>query len=229
LLAAAPPAWAQQFQTMNGAPVQMQPYVSEPGAPQVTVTAGTPIFAGLDSTGTDSGTTSGDTSGTTTGTGDPGGSLSSAPATTGATSATGNGSSVTYTNPDGTTTTLSGGSLAWRNNNPGNIIYGPFAQSQGAVGSNNGFAVFPDAATGNTALNNLLNTQTYQNLSVNGAIARYAPAFENNTAAYQSFVTNTLGVSGTTSMSSLSSTQMQALEGAIRQQEGYIPGTVITH
>jgi hypothetical protein len=202
--------------------------VSEPGAPQVTVTAGTPIFAGLDSTGTDSGTMTDDTSGTITST-SPGMSISGAPNTTGASSAIGNGSSVTYTNPDGTTTTLSGGSLAWRNNNPGNIIYGPFAQSQGAVGSNNGFAVFPDAATGNAALNNLLNTQTYQNLSVNAAIARYAPAFENNTAAYQSFVTNTLGVSGTTSMSSLSSTQMQALQGAIRQHEGYIPGTVTSH
>ena len=33
--------WAVTFETMNGAPVQMQPYVDEPGAPTVTVPLGT--------------------------------------------------------------------------------------------------------------------------------------------------------------------------------------------
>ena len=50
----------------------------------------------------------------------------------------GNGNMVSYTNADGTTTTLSGGSQAWRNNNPGNIMYGLFSQSAGAIGQNNG-------------------------------------------------------------------------------------------
>lgn len=35
-------SWAVTFSTMNGAPVQMQPYVDEPGAPMVTVPVGTP-------------------------------------------------------------------------------------------------------------------------------------------------------------------------------------------
>jgi hypothetical protein len=34
------------------------------------------------------------------------------------------------------------GTLAWRNNNPGNLISGPFAKRQGAIGDNKGFAVF---------------------------------------------------------------------------------------
>ena len=43
------PAIAQQAQTLNGAPIQMQPFVVEPGAPTVTVNPGTPNpFAGLD-------------------------------------------------------------------------------------------------------------------------------------------------------------------------------------
>lgn len=43
------PCWAQQATTLNGAPVQLQPYVSEPGVPQVTVNVGTPNpFGGLD-------------------------------------------------------------------------------------------------------------------------------------------------------------------------------------
>jgi hypothetical protein len=43
------PCWAQQATTLNGAPVQLQPYVSEPGVPQVTVNVGTPNpFGALD-------------------------------------------------------------------------------------------------------------------------------------------------------------------------------------
>lgn len=135
---------------------------------------------------------------------------------------------MTYTNPDGTTSTLTGGSQAWRNNNPGNLVYNANTQALGAIGQNNGFAVFPDAATGTSALSAILATPTYQALSVNGAIARYAPSFQNNTAAYQAFITGTLGVSGTTTLRSLSPTQMQALQGGIQRQEGYTPGTV-TH
>lgn len=42
-------ASAQQAQTLNGAPIQMQPFVVEPGAPTVTVDPGTPNpFGGLD-------------------------------------------------------------------------------------------------------------------------------------------------------------------------------------
>ena len=39
---------AVTFETMNGAPVQMQPYVDEPGAPAITIPPGTPQpFSGL--------------------------------------------------------------------------------------------------------------------------------------------------------------------------------------
>ena len=51
------PAIAQQAQTLNGAPVQMQPFVVEPGAPTVTVDPGTPNpFGGLDGGGGSGGT-----------------------------------------------------------------------------------------------------------------------------------------------------------------------------
>ena len=60
------PAIAQQAQTLNGAPIQMQPFVVEPGAPTVTVDPGTPNpFGGLDggdgSGGTGGSSGSGDT------------------------------------------------------------------------------------------------------------------------------------------------------------------------
>ena len=58
------PAIAQQAQTLNGAPIQMQPFVVEPGAPTVTVNPGTPNpFGGLDG-GDGSGSGSGSGGGT---------------------------------------------------------------------------------------------------------------------------------------------------------------------
>lgn len=208
---------AQSPVTASGLPPQVVPSYGETGAPAFQ--AGTGTSWGGSSTGTDTGTS------TNTGTGTAVGLGGSGP-TNGATAATGGGSTVRYTNPDGTTTTLSGGSLAWRNNNPGNLVYNANTAALGAIGQNNGFAVFPDVSTGSAALAGILNTQTYQSLSVNAAIARYAPAFENNTSSYQAFVTNTLGVSGTTTLSSLSPTQMQSLQSAIQTQEGYTAGTV---
>ena len=59
--------------------------------------------------------------------------------------------------PRGTRAYPSGpGSRGDRNNNPGNIEYGPFAVAHGAIGTDGRFAVFPDKLTGETAMANLL-------------------------------------------------------------------------
>ena len=59
-----------------------------------------------------------------------------------------------YTNYDGTTFTLTGGTVAWRNNNPGNVVYGNIAIQNGSIGKDaNGFAIFPDSHGGNATLN----------------------------------------------------------------------------
>ena len=204
---------AQAPVTASGLPPQIVPSVAEMGAPTFQAGAGMSWDSPSASTGS---STSPSTAFGLGGTGP----------TNGATAAIGGGDTVTYTNPDGTTTTLSGGSLAWRNNNPGNLIYNANTAALGALGQNNNFAVFPDVSTGSAALAGILNTPTYQALSVDAAIARYAPSFENNTSAYQAFVTSTLGVTGSTPLSSLSQTQMQSLQSAIQAQEGYTPGKV---
>lgn len=53
------PVWAVTFETMDGAPVQMQPYVDEPGAPTVTVPLGTTQPFADPSSSTGSGSSSG--------------------------------------------------------------------------------------------------------------------------------------------------------------------------
>ncbi len=60
VLNAADPVLAQQAMTLNGPPVQVQPYVSEPGVPLITVNPGTPNpFAGADGDGAGTGTGTG--------------------------------------------------------------------------------------------------------------------------------------------------------------------------
>ena len=59
-----------------------------------------------------------------------------------------------------------GGTRGDRNNNPGNIKFGAFAQAHGATSADSGgFAVFPDAVTGTNAMSALLFSQ-YQGLTL---------------------------------------------------------------
>lgn len=62
--------------------------------------------------------------------------------------------------------TGTGSTRGVRNNNPGNIIYGAYARSLGATGQDvDGFAIFPDAATGLRAINS--NLQNYGGKGIN--------------------------------------------------------------
>lgn len=67
------------------------------------------------------------------------------------------------------------GTLAARNHNPGNIIGGTFANLNGAIGSAQGYAVFPDDETGWAALTALLSGPFYKGKTVEVAINRYCP------------------------------------------------------
>lgn len=101
------------------------------------------------------------------------------------------------------------GSRPTRNNNPGNINWGAFAQAHGATGiekvppghlGSARFAVFPDAVTGFAAMKALFQVKGvflvragqprkllsgYQGATIAEALNRYAPpADDNDTSAY---------------------------------------------
>jgi hypothetical protein len=82
----------------------------------------------------------------------------------------------------------SGGTRSWRNNNSGNISAGGFATHQGAVGDDGRFAIFAARSAGDGAKLTLLRSSSYAELTLDAAIARWAPEGENPTAAYQAFV-----------------------------------------
>jgi hypothetical protein len=115
-----------------------------------------------------------------------------------------------------------------RNNNPGNITYlfGEFAKSVGATGADaDGFAIFPDAQTGQQATIKLL--QSYGNRGFNTVskiINRWSPANgEGNTSAstnnYISYVANTLGVDPNTPLDMSSPQVLQALAAPMAKFE----------
>ncbi len=116
---------------------------------------------------------------------------------------------VVYTYADGSTF-VAKGNHPDRDNNPGNVIAGKFATEHGAIGSDKGFAIFPSATEGWTAMHDTI-TGTYGSLSVNDMIAKYAPPNENNTAGYQATATSLAGVSGTAVISTLSTKQVAVL------------------
>ena len=105
------------------------------------------------------------------------------------------------------------GAIPTVNNNPGDIIGGAFATSQGATGTDShGFAIFPDAATGYAALD--ANLSAYQaanpNITLSGVASQWAPASGtgNNAATPSTWLSNVTaglggGQNGNTPLSSL--------------------------
>jgi tape measure domain-containing protein len=114
-----------------------------------------------------------------------------------------------------------GGSRSWRNNNPGNIEYGPFAKSAGAIGSDGRFAVFPDYAAGRGAQEKLLfESKNYRDLNLGQAVGRWAPASENNVPAYLA----AMGADPKTRMRDFTPPQRTALLDAMQKHEGWKEG-----
>ena len=92
------------------------------------------------------------------------------------------------------------GSIAQVNNNPGNLRSGP-----GQIGTANGFAVFPDVATGYAALDSQIAYNESLGLNLNqffagepGVYPGYAPSADfNNPSQYASTVAGMLNIDPT--------------------------------
>ena len=113
---------------------------------------------------------------------------------------------------------------SYRNNNPGNIIFGPFArkyEGQMEKCENARFAVFPTAAKGVHALVALLSGISYKDLNIKEAIYRYAPASENATESYINFVCTYANLQPDMVIANLDAFQFIELVKAITKREGY--------
>lgn len=134
---------------------------------------------------------------------------------------------------DGNVYTLRG-DYNWRSNNPGNIEYGDFARSQGAIGSGapppgrpRGFAIFPTKEAGEQARIALqFESPSYRDKTISQAIARYAPSFENDTNKYVRIVSDAAGVLPSTRMRDLTPAQRRRFLEAQERFEGFRVGTI---
>ncbi|MGX6999914.1 hypothetical protein [Caballeronia sp. KNU42] len=105
-----------------------------------------------------------------------------------------------------------------RNNNPGNIRAGSFANHAGATGDDGGgFATFASMQEGTQAAIRLLQSYAARGYdTVKTIISRWAPGSENNTAAYIADVAKKLGVSAD---AHLSGNQLSTVAQAIFEHE----------
>lgn len=143
-------------------------------------------------------------------------------------SATASGKDVIYSYPGGSKIRRTGGTRAWRNNNPGNIVYGQFARNAGAIGyagkiGSGNFAVFPDQKTGMNAIHKLLRTDKYQRKTVAQAIYTWCP--DSSSPMYKQMVNKMTGISLNTPMSQLTDAQLESIAQAIFTVEGWHAGT----
>ena len=115
-----------------------------------------------------------------------------------------------------------------RNHNPGNIEYGAFARAHGATGSDGRFAIFPDDATGNAAMQALLESKRAGGLDTiskliggsgntkgwlgSGADAKAAP----------SYIADVSRRTGLGADQHLSASQMASVQSAMAAHEGWV-------
>lgn len=131
---------------------------------------------------------------------------------------------VLYICDNGDTICRSNGTRAWRNNNPGNLVYGKFARENGAIGKGGKFAVFPNKETGRAALTELLKGDAYRNLTIARAITKYAPPYQNNVALYRQKLKRMTGLNLDLKLCQLQPEQMAKVVDAICVIEGWVPG-----
>ena len=130
-----------------------------------------------------------------------------------------------YINARGEKIQRSGGSAAWRNNNPGNIRKSKSAYSFGAIGETDKWAVFPDEETGLNAIVKLLQSKNYRNLSVKAAIHRWAPYSDgNNPENYARKISKMTGLSPDAKINTLNEFELQKVANAIKTIEGWTVG-----
>lgn len=136
------------------------------------------------------------------------------------------GSTRQFIRADGSIETRKDGSRAWRNNNPGNLRYGKFAENNGAIGKDSGgFAIFPSREAGEAAQINLIK-KNYSKLTLRQMIYKYAPPSENDTENYLAQVVMRTGIGPNDVIGSLDSSRFKALIKQVQKHEGWIEGTV---
>lgn len=130
---------------------------------------------------------------------------------------------VQYFDRNGNMTIRSGGTKAWRNNNPGNMKYpkNGFAGRHGAIGKAKEMAVFPDEATGRRALVELLKSGNYCELKIRDFTEKYD---KDNAKSYLEMLLSISKLDPHKRIKNLTSVEFNRLREAIERIEGWAIG-----
>ena len=134
--------------------------------------------------------------------------------------------SVIYTDGASQYFRYSGGTWAWRNQNPGNIRPGSISRKYGQIGVVFNFAVFPDRESGHLALLDVLKI-TYGDSSIDEMMDHFAPPSENNTARYKKFLHEVTGVKDNRKINAFTDNEFEKLWQGVEQIEGYKEGSIV--
>ena len=131
----------------------------------------------------------------------------------------------TYYYKDGSYLTKENGTVAWRNNNEGNLRPGALSSSRIGVDKKN-FAVFATPEDGHNAKKYLLfSSSSYKDLTLKDAIKKYAPASDNNNPdSYANFIMRNGKVENKV-MCKYTTDEQDRIMSAMKIQEGYKAGT----
>jgi ribosomal protein L35AE/L33A len=124
-----------------------------------------------------------------------------------------------------------GGTVSWRNNNPGNIKGGTWAKNHGAIGTDaNGFAIFPTEDTGQAAEEALWRAN-YGDMTLADAAKRWSYDLKKTSQKELDTYINGLsagaGVDRNTLIKDLTPEQFKAMIQAQKRHEGYKEGQII--
>ena len=134
--------------------------------------------------------------------------------------------SVIYTADSGKHFRFSGGTLAWRNHNPGNAYPGHISKKHNQIGTAYKLAVFPDYESGHEALLDVLKI-TYGNYSIDQMMRKYAPPHENNTKKYIKFLHDLTGVTDNKKIKNFTPAEFKKLWKGIEKMEASKEGSII--
>lgn len=126
---------------------------------------------------------------------------------------------VEYIYSDGSAEIREGGTLPWRNKNPGALRSG-----KRQIGTANKFAVYATEEDGIQDLKALLCSENYYNLTLQEAVFKYAPPHENNTTRYQANIKRLTGLDLNTKLCELTDEELDCVIKTIKCLEGWTPG-----
>lgn len=131
---------------------------------------------------------------------------------------------VQYVSDNGSILLRSGGTIAWRFNNPGNMRPKSNGKYHGQIGigdtKSGKFVIFESYSTGRAEKKALLRRK-YNQYSLKDAIYIYAPPNENNTEEYIDFLVRETSIQRATLISNLDESQLEKLMDAMQEKEGF--------